>query len=58
LSKSIPHLVDTRFFLQPLTTACLKPVLAPFLQQILTMHVMRVSEAVELDLSTDPLEVS
>lgn len=57
LSQSIPHLIDTRFFLQPLTTACLKPVLQPFLQEILTMHVMRVNEAVDLDLSTDPLEV-
>jgi Ras GTPase-activating-like protein IQGAP2/3 len=58
LSKSLDSLAETRFAIVPLATQYLKPGFALYLGNVLGGHVMRIVEAPELDLTTDPLEVN
>ena len=57
-SRSLAELAEARFAIISVATQHIRPHVTPYLQGVLTEHVMRVVEAAELDLSTDPSEVS
>lgn len=56
-SRSLADLAETRFAIISVATQYLRPHLTPYIQDVLKEHVMRVVEAAELDLTTDPGEV-
>lgn len=57
-SASLENLAEARFAIISVATQYIRPKVTPCLQELLTEHVMRVVEATELDLCTDPGEVS
>ncbi|KAK4688659.1 Ras GTPase-activating-like protein IQGAP2/3, partial [Tremellales sp. Uapishka_1] len=56
-SKSLSDLADSRFILTGVAAQYMRPKLTPYLQKFLTEHVMRVVDAPDLDLCTDPVEI-
>ena len=56
-ARSLDELAETRFAIIPVATQFVKPLLTPYLQNVLYTHVERVLKSSELDLSTDPVEI-
>lgn len=57
-SRSLPELANTRFAIISVVMQFIRPHLAPYLKAVLTEHIQRVVQVDELDLSTDPVDVS
>lgn len=57
-SRSLEDLAATRFSIISVVTQYTKPVLKPYLHNVLSAHINRIVAADELDLSTDPVDVS
>lgn len=57
-SRSLANIADSRFAIISLAAQYIRPNVTPYLQEVLTTHVMRVVEAANLDLTTDPGDVS
>lgn len=57
-SKSLAELAESRFAITSVAAQYIRPALTPCLQEALADNVMRVVDAHELDLTTDPGEVS
>jgi len=57
-SDSLATLAEARFPIVPLAAQYIRPTLTTYLQDVLSEHVIRVVEAPNLDLCTDPVEVS
>jgi Ras GTPase-activating-like protein IQGAP2/3 len=57
-SRSLEDLANTRFSIIPVVTQYAKPALKPFLHNVLAAHINRIIASDELDLSTDPVDVS
>ncbi|TXT04877.1 hypothetical protein VHUM_03960 [Vanrija humicola] len=56
-SRSLEELLDMRFAITNVATQYTKPTLTPYLQNTLGPHVLRIVQAEELDLSTDPVDI-
>jgi Ras GTPase-activating-like protein IQGAP2/3 len=56
-SRSLEELAETRFAILPVVTQFVKPLLTPYLQNVLFTHIERVIASPELDLSADPIEI-
>lgn len=57
-SVSLESLFDARFAIVPIASQYIKPSLTDYVQLALEKNVMRIIGAPELDLCTDPVEVS
>lgn len=55
---SLEALFEARFAIVPIASQYIKPSLADYVQLALEKNVMRIVQAPELDLCTDPVEVS
>lgn len=51
-------MVKARFSITSVATQYVKPIVTPYLQQVLDVHVMSIVDTPNLDLSTDPADVS
>lgn len=57
-SVSLDALFESRFAIVPIASRYIKPSLTDYVQLALEKNVMRIVQAPELDLCTDPVEVS
>lgn len=57
-SRSLEELAATRFSIISVVTQYAKPALKPYLHNVLSAHIQRIVASEELDLSTDPVDVS
>lgn len=57
-SVSLESLFESRFAIVPIASRYIKPSLTDYVQLALEKNVMRIVQAPELDLCTDPVEVS
>ena len=56
-SRSIGDLAQARFTITSVATQYIKPTVTPYLQRLLHEHIIRVVDAPDLDLTTDPADV-
>lgn len=57
-SRSLEELAATRFSIISVVTQYAKPALKPYLHNVLSAHIGRIVASEDLDLSTDPVDVS
>ncbi|RXK36438.1 hypothetical protein M231_06282 [Tremella mesenterica] len=57
LSTTLSELAEHRFPIVSVTKQYAKPSVTPYVQEIMSEHILRVVQAQDLDLCTDPLEI-
>ncbi|WWD15905.1 hypothetical protein CI109_100329 [Kwoniella shandongensis] len=56
-ARTLDDLVHSRFAIVPVAVQYIKPVLTPFIQEVLYDHIIRIVNASDLDLCTDPVRI-